>query len=149
MESVPAIIGMPAACMSPTALREASTSFARNKEEITGGFIGQAFGAALFPDFLEILRDVFQVGVVGAVGCGREVGKLDQQGKRGDLPGVIGEKFGVKLLGFFVGVGIEDGLLPGALAEAGLARGFFAGGRIQLLLAQLGFLGRTREGEFR
>jgi len=115
------------------------------QQKITRRFVGEAFGASLFPYFLEILWNVFQVWVVGVIGGGRKEGKLDQQGKRWNLPGVVRQELGVKLLRFFGGVRVEDGLLPGALAEAGLAGSFFVAGRVELLLAKFCFAGRASQ----
>ena len=99
----------------------------------------------MFPDFLEILRDVFQVRITGAVGGGCQEGELGEKRKRGNLPGVIGEEFGVELLGFFGRVRVEDGLLPDPLTEAGLARSFFVGRRMEWLLAKFRFPGAAGE----
>jgi len=109
------------------------------------GFCWRGFPRDLFPDFLEIFRDVFEVRITGAVGVGCQEGKLDKKRKRGDLPGVVGQELGVKLSGFFGGVRVEDGLLPGALAEAGLAGSFFVAGRVELLLAQFCLAGRASQ----
>jgi len=60
-------MGIPAAYISPTALREASTSFARNRKSAEV-LLARLSARPLFPEFLEILRDVFQVRITGAVG---------------------------------------------------------------------------------
>src|SRR5260221_14372773 len=97
------MMGMPAACMSPTALREASTSFARNRKSL-GVLLARLSARPCFQIFWRFCGMYLRFGsLVRSVAGVRKV-CLIRGGRGGDGQGWVGWGVGWRVCGFFGGV---------------------------------------------